>query len=300
MNKLKAMETFVCIVEAGSLSAAAERMGTSLTSVVRTLASLEHALGVRLLNRTTRRIALTDEGREYHERCRGILAEVDEAEAALTERRLRPSGRLAVTAPVMFGRLHVAPVLADFLAAHPDMRADLLLVDRVIDLLEEGLDLAVRIGALPDSSLVSAGIGTCRRVLCASPGFAAAHAADLRHPSRLARLKSIRFAGLDGGHDWLFSRGGPAVRVPLTEVFSTNHIDAALEACRRGIGCARFLSYQVCDDLASGRLVRLLPDWEPEAVPVQIVFPHSRMLSARVRAFVDWAVPRLADRMRGA
>ncbi len=300
MDKLKAMETFVRIVEAGSLSAAAERMGASLTAVVRSLAALEQALGVRLLNRTTRRIALTEEGREYLERCRRILAEVEEADAALTERRLRPTGRLAVTAPVMFGRLHVAPVLTDFLAAHPDMRADLLLVDRVIDLLEEGLDLAVRIGALPDSSLVATPVGACRRVLCASPEFVATHAGDLQHPSALAKLKSIRFSGLDVGHDWVFNRGGPAVRVAPTEVFSTNHVDAALEACRKGLGCGRFLSYQVRDDLAAGRLVRLLPEWEPEAVPVQLVFPHSRMLSVRVRAFVDWAGPRLAERLRDA
>jgi DNA-binding transcriptional LysR family regulator len=298
MDKLKAMETFVRIAEAGSLSAAAARMGTSLTAVVRSLASLEQALGVRLLNRTTRRIALTEEGREYLERCRRILAEVDEADAALTERRLRPTGRLSVTAPVMFGRLHVAPVLTDFLATHPDMRADLLLVDRVIDLLEEGLDLAVRIGALPDSSLVARPLGTCRRVLCASPDFAASQAAALTHPFGLADLRSIRFAGLDSGPDWQFERAGARpVRARPAEVFSTNLVDAALEACRKGLGCGRFLSYQVHDDLAAGRLVRLLPEWEPEAVPVQLVFPHSRLLSVRVRAFVDWAGPRLAERL---
>jgi DNA-binding transcriptional LysR family regulator len=299
MDKLKAMAMFTRIVEAGSLSAAAQDSGVSLSAVVRALAALEDSLGARLLHRTTRRIALTEEGREYHERCRRILAEVDEAEAALTERRQRPSGRLAITAPVTFGRLHVAPVLTDFLAAHPDMRADLLLVDRVIDLLEEGLDLAVRIAALPDSSLVATPVGTCRRVLCASPDVAAAHAAALQHPSGLAQLRSIRMTGLDSGQEWLFTGGGPAVRVRLTEVFSTNQVDAALEACRKGLGCGRFLDYQVRDDLAAGRLVRLLPQWEPQAVPVQLVFPHTRLLSTRVRTFVDWAGPRLAARLRG-
>ena len=297
MDKFKAMETFVRIVEAGSLSGAAGRLGTSLAAVVRSLAALERSLGVRLLNRTTRRIALTEEGREYLERCRRILAEVEEADAALSDRRLRPSGRLAITAPVMFGRLHVAPVLTEFLVAHPEMRADLLLVDRVMDLLEEGLDLAVRIGALPDSSLVAKPVGSCRRVLCASPDFVAAHREQLRQPDGTQPLKAVHFAGLDSGHEWAFARGGPPVRIPLAEVFSTNHVDAALEACRKGLGCGRFLNYQVREDLAAGRLVRLWPEWEPEAVPVQLVFPHSRLLSVRVRAFVDWAEPRLTARL---
>src|SRR6185369_338463 len=165
MDKLRAMTTFVRIVETGSLTAAAERLGTSATSVVRSLSALEQALGVRLLNRTTRRMALTDEGRDYFERCRRLLAEVEEAEASLLARQVNPSGRLVITAPVMFGRLHVAPMVTDFLAAFPDVRVELLLVDRVVNLIDEGIDLAVRIGALPDSSLVAVALGTTRRVL---------------------------------------------------------------------------------------------------------------------------------------
>ncbi len=300
MDKLKAMETFVRIVEAGSLSGAATRTGASLTSVVRTLAALEQALGARLLNRTTRRIALTDEGRDYLERCRRILADVEEAEGSLTDRRLRPTGRLALTAPVLFGRLHVAPVLTDYLVAHPEMRAELLLMDRVIDLLEEGIDLAVRIGPLPDSSLVATPLGSCRRMLCASPDFVQAHLVGLEHPSALRGQRSIRFSGLDGGNaDWTFVRAAQTVKVPLREAFATNQVDGALEACRKGLGCGRFLSYQVRDDLAAGRLVRLLPEWEPEAAPVSLLFPHSRLLSTRVRSFVDWAVPRLKERLMG-
>ena len=294
------METFVRIVEAGSLSGAALRTGASLTSVVRTLAALEQALGARLLNRTTRRIALTEEGRDYLERCRRILADVEEAEGSLTDRRLRPTGRLALTAPVLFGRLHVAPVLTDYLAVHSEMRAELLLMDRVIDLLEEGIDLAVRIGPLPDSSLVATPLGCCRRMLCASPDFAGTHLAGLAHPSALRSQRSIRFAGLDGGGaEWTFVRAGQTVKVLLREAFATNQVDAALEACRKGLGCGRFLSYQVRADLAAGRLVRLLPEWEPEAAPVSLLFPHSRLLSTRVRSFVDWAVPRLQSRLEG-
>lgn len=267
---------------------------------MRTLAALEQALGARLLNRTTRRIALTDEGRDYLERCRRILSDVEDAEASLTDRRLRPTGRLALTAPVLFGRLHVAPVLTDYLAAHPEMRAELLLMDRVIDLLEEGIDLAVRIGPLPDSSLVATPLGSCRRMLCASPDFVRAHLVGLEHPSALRGQRSIRFSGLDGGSaDWAFVRTPQTVKVPLREAFATNQVDAALEACRKGLGCGRFLSYQVRDDLAAGRLVRLLPEWEPEAAPVSLLFPHSRLLSTRVRSFVDWAVPRLKERLTG-
>ncbi|MFM2402705.1 MAG: hypothetical protein RL223_585 [Pseudomonadota bacterium] len=298
MDKLKAMDTFVRIVDAGSLSAAAAGAGQSLTAVVRSLAALEQALGARLLNRTTRRIALTDEGRVYLERCRRILAEVDDADAALSERQQQPSGRLTLTAPVMFGSLHLTPVLAHFLQLHPGLRVDLLLVDRVVDLLEEGLDLALRIGTLPDSSLVARPLGSCRRVLCASPDWLAAHGPAPEHPSALAGCRAVRAGGLDGGGDWLFSRGaGAPVRVAPQTVFSSNQVEAALQACRRGVGCGRFLSYQVRDDLAAGRLLRLLPDWEPEAVAVQWLFPHSRLLSLRVRAFVDWATPRLAERL---
>lgn len=297
MDKFKAMTTFVRIVESGSLTGAAERLGSSLTAVVRSLATLEQGLGVRLLNRTTRRIALTDEGREYFERCRRLLAELDEAESALTDRRLKPAGRLTITAPVMFGRLHVAPVLTDFLAAYPEMRAELLLLDRVIDLLEEGIDLAIRIGPLPESSLVAAPLGATRRVLCASPAYLAAHG-EPQQPADLAGHRAIRFSGLGEGGEWTFACGGEIRRVVPLEAFASNQIDAALDACRKGLGCGRFLAYQVREAEAAGQLVRLLRDWEPAAVPVSLVYPHARLLSPRIRAFVDWAVPRLRERLR--
>ena len=171
MDKLQAMATFVRIVDRGSLTAAAESLRTSLPSVVRTLAALEATLDVRLLNRTTRRMALTDEGREYYARCQRVLADVDDAEAALSARRAAPKGRLRVTAPVMFGRMHVAPVITEFVGKYPAVRVELILLDRVVDLVEEGLDVAVRIGHLPDSSLVALPIGETRRVVCASPAY---------------------------------------------------------------------------------------------------------------------------------
>src|SRR6185503_7028752 len=171
MNKLSAMETFVRSVDKGSLTAAAESLDTSLPSVVRTLAALERDLGVRLLNRTTRRIHLTDEGAHYLVRCRAILSAVQESEAAFSARRAEPQGRLLVTASVLFGRRYVAPIVSEFLQRHPKVTAELVFVDRVVNLVEEGIDVAVRIGRLPDSSLVAIPVGTVRRVVCASPNY---------------------------------------------------------------------------------------------------------------------------------
>lgn len=298
MDKFKAMKTFVHIVEAGSLTGAAERLGVSLTAVVRTLAALEQEIGVRLLNRTTRRIALTDEGREYFERCRRLLADLEEAENALSDRQLTPSGRLAITAPVMFGRLHVAPVVTDFLVAYPEMRARLLLLDRVIDLLEEGIDLAIRIGPLPDSSLVAIPLGATGRVVCASPDYLARHGMP-RHPADLVEHRAIRFTGLSSSSDWAFVRGSETQKVAVADSFAANQVDVALDACRKGLGCGRFLAYQVRELEAGGQLVRVLRDWEPEPVSVSLAYPHSRLLSPRIRAFVDWATPRLRERLAG-
>lgn len=295
MDKLRAMANFVRIVEAGSLTGAADQLDTSLTSVVRGLAALERALGVRLLNRTTRRIALTDEGREYYERCRRLLAEVEEAEAALSARQIKPAGRLAVTAPVMFGRRHVGPVVTDFLAAHPQVRIELLLLDRIVDLLDEGIDVAVRIGRLPESSLVAIPVGMTRRIVCASPDYLARHGTPAR-PADLAGHRCIRFTGLGQGTGWEFG-GEESARIPIVDILATNQVDAAIDACLAGLGCGRFLAYQVDDLLAAGRLTRILAEFEPEAVPVSLAYPHSRLLSSRVRAFVDWTVPRLRERL---
>jgi DNA-binding transcriptional LysR family regulator len=279
MDKLRAMETFVRIVERGSLTAAADALDTSLPSVVRGLAALEAELDVRLLNRTTRRIALTDEGREYYERCRRVLAEVDEAEAALSARRAAPKGRLRVTAPVMLGRLHVAPVANEFLARHAALQLELVLLDRVVDLLEEGVDVAVRIGRLPDSSLVAVPVGHTRRVLCASPAYMKRAGAP-KSPADLARHRFVSFTGLAPAQE-----GKP--------VLASNQIDVALDACLAGVGIGEFLCYQVQALLAAGKLKRVRTDPEPTALPIQVVYPHARLLSTNLRAFVDWMVPRL-------
>jgi DNA-binding transcriptional LysR family regulator len=299
MDKLRAMETFVRIVERGSLTAAAEALGASLPSVVRTLAALEAGLDARLLNRTTRRIALTDEGREYYERCKRVLAEVEEAEAALSSRRKAPKGRLRVTAPVMLGRMHVAPVANEFLGKYPEVQLDLLLLDRVVDLLEEGVDAGVRIGQLPDSTLVAVPVGQTRRVTCASPAYLK-RAGTPRSPADLARHRCLNFGGVAPAHSWSFGAAERTLHVPVTAALATNQIDVALDACLAGLGVGQFLCYQVQAALDRGELRRLLGEFEPAPAPIQVVYPGGRLLSASVRAFVDWTVARLRKRLAPA
>lgn len=291
MDKLRAMATFVRIVEDGSLTAAADALGTSVPSVVRSLAALEREVGVRLMNRTTRRSSLSDEGREYYERCKRVLAEVEAADALLSARRSEPKGRLRLTAPVMYGRMHVAPVVADFVAQFPGMEVELLLLDRVVDLVEEGIDAAFRIGHLPESTLVGLPLGETRRVVCAAPAYLRQTGVP-KAPADLAARRCIVFTGLSSTNEWSFA-GKPAVRVPVRPVLRTNQFDVAVDACLRGLGCGQFLCYQVDALIDAGRLKRVLGAFEPAPLPIQLVYPHARLLSPNVRAFVDLAVRRL-------
>jgi DNA-binding transcriptional LysR family regulator len=299
MDKLRAMDTFVRIVEGGSLTAAADALGTSLPSVVRQLAALESALDVRLLNRTTRRLALTDEGREYYERAKRLLADVEDAEAALSARRVEPRGRLRVTASVLFGRLHVAPAVNAFVAKHPAVRVELVLLDRSVDLIEEGLDVGIRIGALPDSSLVAVPVGATRRVVCASPAYLGRQGRP-ESPDDLARHRSVGFTGLSPDHEWVFRDGERTRRVKMDPVVASNQIDVALGACLEGLGLGQFLCYQAKAGIESKRLVRVLAAYEPPGVPVQVIYPGTRRMSANVRALVDWLAPRLRKSLPAA
>lgn len=296
MDKLRGMAAFVQIVEKGSLTAAAEALGTSLASTVRTLAALERSLGARLLNRTTRRSALTDEGRAYYDRARRILGDVADVEAAVSPKQGAPRGRLALGAPVLFGRLHLAPLVSEFLARHPEMKIELLMLDRVVNLVEEGLDASVRIGALADSSLVAIEVGRTRRVVCASPAFLKRHGLP-RVPQDLARFPCIRVTGLASG-DWEFMVGGKPARVRVEGAIATNQIDPAIDACVQGLGCGMFLSYQVGALVRAGRLRCVLETHELAPLPVSLVYPQARLVSARLRAFIDWIVPRLRERLK--
>jgi DNA-binding transcriptional LysR family regulator len=296
MDKLRAMATFVRIVEAGSLSAAAEALQLSGPSVVRSLAALEREVGVRLLNRTTRRSSLTDEGREYYERCRRVLAEVEAADALLSARQTQPQGRFRLTAPLAFGRLHIAPLVREFMARYPAVDVELLLVDRVVDLVEEGLDMGVRIAQLGESSLVAVRVGQTQRVVCAAPRYLKSAGTPAK-PQDLARHRCIIFSGLAPDNEWVFATK-PA-RVAVHPVLRTNQFDVALDACVQGIGCGQFLSYQVGAALRAGKLKLILADHAPPPVPIQLVYPHARLLSPNVRAFIDLAQARLRSRQAG-
>jgi DNA-binding transcriptional LysR family regulator len=288
------MQVFVRIVESGSLTAAADALDVSVPSVVRSLAALERAVGVRLLNRTTRRSSLSDEGREYYERCRRVLAEVEAADAALSARRVEPKGRLRLTAPVMYGRMRVAPVVTEFAAKYPSVEVELLLLDRVVDLVEEGIDAAIRISHLPESSLVAVRVDETRRVLCAAPAYLRS-AGMPKTPADLANHRCILFTGLTNSNEWSFA-GEPPTRVPIRPALRTNQFDVAVNAVLQGLGCGQFLCYQVQALTEKRKLTRILGKFEPPPVPIQVVYPHARLLSPNVRAFVDIAVARLRAR----
>ena len=290
MDRLRAMASFVRIVDRGSLTAAAAELGVSLPSMVRTLAALERSLGVTLLNRTTRRLHLTDEGKQYLENCRAVLGQVQEGEAALQSRRAAPRGRLSVTASVLFGRRYVAPLVAEFLQRHPEVSAELLFIDRVVNLLEEGLDAAVRIGHLGDSSLAAIPLGKVRRVVCASPAYLRSQGVP-RRPEDLSTHRCVRFSGLAPHATWTFR--APARKIAIHSAMTCNQADATIDACIAGLGLGSFLSYMVAADVRAGRLRYVLEDFEAEPLPVSFLYPSSRILSPTVRAFADLCANKL-------
>ena len=295
MDKLRAMAAFVRIVDAGSLTAAADALDVSQPSMVRLLAALEASVGVRLINRTTRRMALTDEGREYYERCKLVLAAVDEAESSLSARRAEPRGRLRITSSVTFGRALLVPLVVDFMVAHPQLRVEAVLLDRVIDLIEDGIDVGVRLAHLPDSSLVAVPVGETRRIVVGSAALVRRH--RLADAQSLGTAPCVSFMGLVSAQEWPMAVGGQAVRVPVNTVFATNQIDAAIVACQRGLGYGQFFDYQVQEPLRAGKLKRVLePHW-PAPTPIHVVYPQARLLSANVRSFVDFVVPQLRSRI---
>lgn len=297
MDKLKAMATFVQIAEAGSLSAAARQSGASLPAVVRTLAALEAELGVRLFNRTTRRIALTEEGRQYLDACRHLLAAVQEAEAALDHQATEPSGPLSITAPVQFGEQFVAPAITRFVQQHPRVRCNVLLYDRVVNLLEEGIDVGVRIGPLEDSSLVAHRVGEVRRMVVASPAFLASQP-PLKHPRDLLAANCIGLTGASG-HWWDFLDRGRPLHLTVQGNLSFNHVAPAVKACLAGVGYGSFISYQVAPYLADGRLQAVLEDHETDPRPIHVLVPHARLLPARTRKLVDWLRATLSSTVFG-
>jgi DNA-binding transcriptional LysR family regulator len=287
MDRLDELAVFVAIVEAGSLVSAARRLRRSPPAVTRALSSLEDRIGLRLVARTTRRLAPTEAGNVLAERARALLADYEEVLVGASEAPIR--GVLCITAPVQFGRRYVAPIVSAFLNEYPDVQVELSLNDRNLDLIEEGLDLAVRIGPLEDSSLVARQVGSVRRVVVASRAYLARRGVP-RTPADLARHDTIFGMARSPAREWRF---GPRRRVSVVRLsprLLVDDIEAQLQAALAGRGIARLLSYQVSDELAAGSLVRLLQDFEPEPLPVQLVTLSRSHMAPKVRAFLDSAV----------
>jgi DNA-binding transcriptional LysR family regulator len=286
MDRFDAMQAFVAVADRQGFAPAARKLKISPSAITRLVAALEERVGARLLQRTTRSVALTDAGMRYLERARRILADVEEAERAAESERTRPSGRLVVSAPLGFGRLHVSPVMSVYLKRYGEVAGELRLEDRVVSLVEDGIDLAVRIGELADSTLVARHVGSMRRIVVASPAYLKARG-EPKTPAAIASHDTIQFGATSGLSDWHFLDGGEDIRVNYVPRFSTNSSDAAVQHAADGGGLTRVLAYQAAAALKVGKVKIVLEKFEQPALPIHIVYPTSRLLSAKVRAFID-------------
>lgn len=299
MDRFDAMATLIAAVDNGSLSAASRALAMPLATVSRKVSDLEAHLRTQLVVRTSRRLELTEAGRAFVAASRRILDEIEEAERAASGEYRAPRGHLTVTAPVMFGRLHVEPVLLDFLAAFPDITARLLLADHVVNLVDEHIDVAVRVGHLSDSLLVAARLGAIRWVTCASPAYLGARGTP-EIPSALDGHDCIMFEGLYSSNVWRFGSGKTAAAVPIRPRFTVNTADAAIAAAIASAGITRVLSYQVRTAIAAGALRLILRPHEPEPLPVHAVYAGQSLVPLKLRAFLDFAAPRLKLSLAGA
>lgn len=297
MDQLTAIRVFVAVTEAGGLSAAGRRLGMPLTTVSRHLKALEDDLDVRLITRTTRRLTLTEPGRTYLETCRRVLADLDAAERRLAGEQAEPQGLLSLTAPILFGRTHVQPVVHAYLDAYPRVSARMFLVDRVVDLVEEGLDLGIRIGHLPDSAMRATALGSVRYVCCASPAYLEA-AGTPGAPKALAEHRCISFATFAQPDRWTF-HGAKLQTVTVAPRLIVNTAEAAIDAAKAGLGIVRVLSYQAAEGLRDGSLRVVLEAFEPERLPVSLIHREDRLPQAKVQSFVKLAVPRLRTALKG-
>jgi DNA-binding transcriptional LysR family regulator len=286
MDRIDAMQALVAVADLRGFAPAARKLGLSPSGVTRLIAALEDRVGARLLQRTTRSVTLTDAGARYLERIRRILADVEEAEGAVEGERTRPSGRLAVSAPVGFGRLHVSPVMSAYLKRNPQVSGELRLSDRMINLVEDGVDLAVRIGHLADSSLVARHVGEMRRIVVASNNYLRQRG-EPKTPQTVASHDTIQFGAMTAPPDWRFVEDGQEIRVTCTPRLTTNSADAALDYAEQDGGLTRVMAYQAAAALKRGRLRIVLAKFEAPPLPIHIVYPTSRLLSAKVRSFID-------------
>lgn len=296
MDHLQAMKVFLKVVETGGFSEASRQLHMSPPAVTRAVAALEEAIGARLLIRTTRTTKVTDAGARYAEDCRRILNDIAESEAAAAGSHAKPTGTLIVTASVQFGKLHVLPIITEFLTQHPTMTGRALFLDRIVNIVEEGVDVAIRIGHLPDSEYRAIPVGSVRRVVCGSPAYFEKHGVP-KVPADLANHTIVASTSAWASLEWRFGRQREiGIHVHPRLFCSTN--EAAIRAATDGWGITRVLSYQIGSELVEGRLQTILSGFEEEPLPVHVVYPEGRRASAKVRAFVEFAVEKLrANRM---
>jgi DNA-binding transcriptional LysR family regulator len=296
MDRLEAMSALLAAVEAGSLSGASRKLGMPLATVSRKVSELEAHLRTRLVTRTSRRLILTDAGRSYIAACKRILDDIREAERAAAGEYSAPRGELIITAPIVFGRLHVLPVVLEFLKTYPEIDVRLTLADRIVNLQEDHVDLAVRIGELPDSSLVAMRVGSIGRVVCGSPAYFAERGTP-KGPDELRKHDCITFNGLTSPEAWIFPSGKGNISVAVHSRLIVNTAEAAIDAAITGLGITRVLSYQVADAMRSGALFLALREFEPPPVPVSLVHAGQGRLALKLRAILDFAGPRLKARL---
>lgn len=296
MDRLEAMSVFVAAIEGGSLSAAGRKLEMPLATVSRKLSDLESVLRARLLHRSTRKLTLTDAGRDYYASCKRILEDVGEAERGASGEYSEPRGELVIAAPIVFGRLHMLPVIGQFLLAYPQVDVRLVQGDRNANLIEDHLDLALRIGELPDSGMTATGIGSVRRVVCASPDYLARRGTPTT-PEELVGHCCVSFDALDSSGGWRFGIGSEERVVAVRTRLAVNTAEAALDAAIAGVGITRVLSYQAAEAFRTASLQRLLHDFESAPSPISLLFDGRRRLPLKLRAFVDFATPRLRERL---
>ena len=292
MDRLQAMTTFVAVVDSGGFASAARKLNLSPPVVTRAVAELEERLGLRLLTRTTRVVRVTDAGARFADDCRRILGDIEEAETAAAGTNAAPRGTLTLTAPVLFGQLYVTPILVDYLQRFPEVDAQCLFLDRVVNVVDEGIDVAVRIGELPDSSLQATRVGRVRRVLVASPAYLKAHGAPQR-PEALVDHCIVLASAVTPVPEWRFRDAGKPLLQRLHARMRTTSNDSAIAAAVAGLGITRLLSYQVAAHLKSGALQIVLEDFEAAALPVHVVHHEGRRATQKVRSFIDLAVDTL-------
>ncbi len=292
MDRFDAMTTLIAAVDGGSLSAASRALGMPLATVSRKVSDLEAHLRTQLVVRTSRRLSLTEAGRAYVAASRRILDDIDDAERAAAGEYRSPRGHLTITASIMFGRLHVEPVVLEFLKAYPDITTRLVLADHLVNLIDDRIDVAIRVGRLMDSSMVATRLGAVRWVTCASPHYLAARGTPLR-PACLDQHDCVMFEGLYSTNLWHFGRGDQAEERSIRPRFAVNTADAAIAAAIASAGITRVLSYQVRTAVAEGKLAIILREFEPEPLPVHLVHAGQPLLPLKLRAFLDFAAPRL-------